>query len=88
MVKETNTPIDDNNSNKTIRMDKNELDIHELEAVTGGNAGILDWLPDALENKITTVEKPEFKQQFYKRCDNDEIVPVAKMRNIISNTKK
>ena len=40
----------------------NELDIHELEAVTGGNAGILDWLPDALENKITTVSKPEFKQ--------------------------
>ena len=62
MVKETNIHIDDNNSNKTIRCDKNELDIHELEAVTGGNAGILDWLPDALENKITTVSKPEFKQ--------------------------
>ena len=62
MVKETNTPIDDNNSNKTIRCDKNELDIHELEAIANGNARILDLLPDARENKITTVSKAEFKQ--------------------------
>ena len=45
-----------------ISGDKEELDSHELEATTGGNAGLIDWLPDALENKITTVEKPNLQQ--------------------------
>ena len=60
MVKKTNMPV--NNNNKTISGDINELDIDEMEAVTAGNAGVIDWLSDSLEHKITTVEKPKFQQ--------------------------
>ena len=34
----------------------------ELEQVAGGNTGLIDWLSDSLENKITTVEKPKSQQ--------------------------
>ncbi len=52
----------DNREKETISGGKKELDIDEMEAVTGGNAGVIDWLSDSLENKITTVEKPKFQQ--------------------------